>query len=171
MTSYELIEQYVEEGRWREAAGEAWHVSRRSASRAKSDGWAKTAREYAIKAGYPVEAVDAAIRRGDLYPLLMDEPQYSIVIVTRHAGAVKWLRQHGYIGEVLDHVDDPAQVRGKIIVGALPQHLAAVALELWTIDMPRLSQEQRGKDLSPEEMDAAGAQLHRYKVIDLGLKK
>lgn len=86
------------------------------------------------------------------------------VIVTRHAGAIEWLRQRGIEGEVIAQVASPEQIRGKVVVGALPLHLAAEAAEVVAIDMPRLSAEQRGKDLSPAEMDAAGATLSRYVV-------
>lgn len=171
VTSYELIERYISDGDWRKAAAEAWHISRRSASRAKRDRWETTAREYAIKAGYPAEAVDEAIGNDDLYTLLSQEPQSSVVIVTRHAGAVEWLRQKGYTGEVIDHIDSPSQVTGKIVIGNVPLHLAAVALQVWAINMLNLRPDQRGKDLSPTEMDNAGAEIHKYRVIDLGKKE
>jgi CRISPR-associated protein Csx16 len=90
------------------------------------------------------------------------------VIVSRHAGAIEWLRQRGIQGEVIAQVTSPEQVRGRVVVGALPLHLAAEAAEVVAIDMPRLSAEQRGRDLSPAEMDAAGAALSRYVVRRLG---
>ncbi|HOW77965.1 MAG TPA: CRISPR-associated protein Csx16 [Verrucomicrobiota bacterium] len=89
------------------------------------------------------------------------------IIVSRHTGAVEWLRQHGIVGEVLAQVTDPAQIAGRVVVGALPLHLAAVAVEVMAIDMPGLRADQRGKDLTPAEMDAAGASLGRYRVIRL----
>lgn len=85
------------------------------------------------------------------------------VIVTRHQGMVAWLERHGITGAVLSHVG-PADVQGKIVVGVLPLHLAALAYEIVTVDMPLLKPEQRGVDLTPEEMDEAGATLHRYVV-------
>ena len=86
-----------------------------------------------------------------------------VVIVTRHRGMVAWLAQRNITGTVLAHVG-PADVQGKIVVGALPLHLAALASEVVTVDMPLLKAEQRGVDLTPEEMDEAGAVLHRYVV-------
>lgn len=85
------------------------------------------------------------------------------IIITRHVGAVKWLAERGITGTVLAQAtaDD---VRGKIVIGALPLHLAAEAGEVWAIDLPGLMAEQRGKDLSPAEMDAAGATISRYRV-------
>ncbi len=86
-----------------------------------------------------------------------------MLIVTRHAGAVEWLRRRGIEGDVVAQVT-AEQVRGRIVVGILPLHLAAEAQEVIALDMPGLKPEQRGKDLTPEEMDAAGATLTRYVV-------
>jgi len=88
----------------------------------------------------------------------------SVVIVSRHSGAVEWLRQQGITGEVIPHVGDAAQIQGRIVVGALPLHLAAECAEVWAVDMPGLRPEQRGQDLTPSEMDAAGASITRYVV-------
>lgn len=86
------------------------------------------------------------------------------IIVTRHAGAVEWLARHGITGEVIPHVADPALIRGRVVIGALPLHLAAEAECIGSIDLPGLPPEKRGADLTPEEMDAAGAALHWYVV-------
>ena len=85
------------------------------------------------------------------------------VIVTRHAGLVEWLAQRGITGAVLTQVKR-SDIEGKIVVGALPLHLAALAAEVVAIDMPNLTAEQRGRDLTPAEMDEAGASLARYRV-------
>lgn len=85
------------------------------------------------------------------------------LIVSRHAGAVEWLRMRGITGPVVTHAT-PEDVRGRDVVGNLPLALAAEALTVTTIDLPDLPPEQRGKDLSPEEMDAAGACLATYQV-------
>ena len=89
--------------------------------------------------------------------------QTQTLIVTRHAGMVEWLRQNGYTGVVMPQVTQ-SDVRGKIVVGVLPLHLAALAAEIVTVDMPSLTSEQRGRDLTPAEMDAAGAAINRYVV-------
>jgi len=89
----------------------------------------------------------------------------AVVIVSRHSGAVEWLRRKGIVGEVIPHVSDPAQIAGKIVVGALPLHLAVEANEVWSIDMPHLSADLRGQDLTPEQMDAAGACINKYIVF------
>lgn len=91
-------------------------------------------------------------------------PSRGVVIVSRHAGAIAWLKSHGITGEVISHVTDPAQIAGKRVYGTLPLNLAAQAAEVVTIDMPRLPAEKRGVDLTPAEMDAYGARLTIYVV-------
>ena len=61
----------------------------------------------------------------------------------------------------------PDQVRGRVVYGVLPLHLAAESAEVWSIDLPGLRPEDRGRDLSPAEMDAAGATLRGYRVQSL----
>ena len=91
----------------------------------------------------------------------------NIVIITRHAGLVEWLKRRGIVGEVIAHAT-PEQVAGKFVYGALPLHLAALALGVATIDMPRLPAELRGQNLTPEQMDDAGATLAQYQVTRIG---
>lgn len=86
------------------------------------------------------------------------------IIVTRHEGAVEWLRtRHGVEGLVIAHAA-PDTVAGKIVYGILPLHLAALAAQVWSIDMPNLPAEFRGQELTPEQMDTAGACLTGYRV-------
>lgn len=87
-----------------------------------------------------------------------------VIIVSRHAGTIEWLRERGITGEVIAHVSDPSQVTGKIVVGNLPLHLAAQAFAVAAIDMPNLPAEKRGQDLTPNEMDEFGARLSVYRV-------
>ena len=87
-----------------------------------------------------------------------------VVIVTRHSGVIEWLAERGITGEVIAHITDPGQIAGKIVIGALPLHLAALAERVGSIDMPGLRADQRGQDLTPEEMDGAGAALSWYEV-------
>ena len=86
------------------------------------------------------------------------------VIVSRHSGAVEWLRSQGITGDVLTHVGNVAQIAGKRVVGALPLHLAVHAAAVGSIDMPALRPEQRGQDLTPAEMEAAGAAIQWYVI-------
>jgi len=88
------------------------------------------------------------------------------IIVTRHRGLVEWLSSRGIEGRVLTHATEE-DVSGKNVIGNLPLKLAAAANTVTTVEMPGLKPEQRGKDLSPEEMDAAGARLRAYKVTEV----
>ena len=89
------------------------------------------------------------------------------LIVARHPGVSKWLESQGIVGDSVEHVDNPEQVRNKNVVGVIPFYLAAEANEVYSIDIPDLPREMRGKDLTPEEMDKYGATLTRYKVTKL----
>lgn len=86
------------------------------------------------------------------------------LIVARHAGAVEWLNAHGVSGEVVSHISDPSILEGRIVVGILPLNLAAKAAEVWSVDLPNLAAEMRGKELTPVQMDEAGAVLRKYRV-------
>ncbi len=90
-------------------------------------------------------------------------PPPSILIVSKHKGAVEWLRQRGIKGEVISHatIDD---VQRRRVYGNLPLYLAPEAASVTIISLPDLRADQRGKDLSPEEMDAAGACLESFEV-------
>lgn len=88
------------------------------------------------------------------------------VIVSRHIGAVEWLSRQGIHGRVISHAT-PEDVVGKVVIGNLPLHLAALAEEVWAIDMPGLSSIQRGGELTADDMERAGARLRRYKVTAL----
>ena len=57
----------------------------------------------------------------------------------------------------------PADVRGKIVYGNLPLHLAAQAKEVHTIEFA--GQPPRGAEYGIREMEAAGARLAVYQVF------
>jgi len=89
------------------------------------------------------------------------------VIVTRHGAAVEWLRRKGITGKVIAQAT-LEDVKGKDVIGVLPYWLGSLANSVTEISMPNLTLEQRQKnaqgDMSPEEMDEAGAKLVRYVV-------
>jgi len=88
------------------------------------------------------------------------------LIISRHPGVVAWLAARGITGEVVAHAT-PDLVRGRDVIGVLPLALAAEAGTVTSIDLPGLQPEQRGRDLTPAEMDSAGAILRRYCVQSL----
>lgn len=85
------------------------------------------------------------------------------IIVSRHAGAVEWLRRQGIVGEVIASADAET-VRGRHVIGNLPMTLAAEAASVTIISMT-VPPEARGRDLTPEEMDEFGAKLKKFKVL------
>jgi putative CRISPR-associated protein (TIGR02620 family) len=90
------------------------------------------------------------------------------IIVSRHAGAVEWLRRHypelAEAPVVASAIPDA--VRGKIVVGNLPLSLAAEAAEVWAVEFTGTP--PRGAEYSADDMEAAGAVLRRYRVTALG---
>ena len=88
------------------------------------------------------------------------------LIVTRHRGLVHWLKEHGVEARVLAHATEE-DVRDQDVYGVLPLGLAAAARTVTTVDMPDLAPDQRGKDLMPSEMNAAGARLRIFRVTEL----
>ncbi|MEN2981536.1 MAG: CRISPR-associated protein Csx16 [Thermus sp.] len=75
------------------------------------------------------------------------------LVLTRHAGLVEYLQRHGVVGEevqVLEHAS-PGDVRGKVVAGIVPPHLAQEALAV--INPPPVNV-PRGQELSADEMEA-----------------
>ena len=89
------------------------------------------------------------------------------IVVTRHPGVLRWLELTWYeVGQdavVLAHVSED-DVRGQHVVGTLPCRLAALCASYAEIELPGLRPEQRGLELWPADMVAAGACLRRYRV-------
>lgn len=89
----------------------------------------------------------------------------SKVIVSRHPGLVQYLRHIGLVGEdvpCLSHAS-PDDVRGKIVYGVLPLHLAAAAHEVVEIPLD-IPAELRGKELTLEQMFQYAGEPYTYKV-------
>lgn len=139
------------------------HIGNSARKSSRSAAWAEAERAAEI-AGVGVRYEegsnfpDLELLEKDVRAALSDS-----IIVTRHAGLVAWLAERGITGEVKAQVG-PDDVRGKRVYGVLPLHLAAEAAEVVTVDMPLLKPEQRGQDLTPAQMDAAGAVMTAYSV-------
>lgn len=102
---------------------------------------------------------------GDLHDWAQLPP---VVVVTRHAGLVEFLRQLGILGEdtpVLAHVSH-TDVWGKTALGVLPLHLAAEA-EVVVEAQLELRPDQRGRELSAQEVAEAFRGLRAYRVTCL----
>ena len=149
-----------------EAAALAIRFASGCGSKAAAWDWAGAAGDAARQAGIALNPgraswPDLSAMTDQLAAAMKRGPE--TVIVSRHAGAVAWLAAQGITGDVIAQAT-PEDVRGKIVVGNLPLHLAALAVKIGSIDMPNLAAADRGRDLTPEEMDAAGARISWYKV-------
>ena len=150
MTDLELALECVEKSRRKASKSAAWAEAEQAARIAG----AGVAVHYQEGSNFPdLERLEKDVRAA------LDET----IIVTRHAGLVEWLAERGITGRVISQAT-PQDVRGKRVIGVLPLHLAAEAAEVVVVDMPRLRPEQRGQDLTPAEMDEAGAALTTYVV-------
>lgn len=89
-------------------------------------------------------------------------------LVTRHLGALEWMRHHGpAFDRHVDHLD-PAEVRsGDKVIGTLPVHLAAqvcargAAYLHLVLHMPQAA---RGQELSAQALSALGATLQPFDI-------
>ena len=92
------------------------------------------------------------------------------IIVTRHPGAVEFIQDAGFEGEVIEHFTPEMVEEGMIVVGVLPVHLIGEVLEKGGryvhVVMPQIPQEMRGHELTTEQMREYGATL--MEVADLG---
>ncbi len=93
----------------------------------------------------------------------------NVVILSRHSGVVEWLRKYGpemcVDARVISGNAIPQDVEGKVVIGVLPMHLAALADEVYVIEFSGTP--PRGKEYSLEEMESNGAYLARYTVLQI----
>ena len=84
------------------------------------------------------------------------------VIVTRHPALVQVLKELGHVGKVIEHAT-LADVQGKVVVGVLPMYLASQTTLFGEVSLT-LTANQRGKELSVEEVKAAMTTIQWYVV-------
>jgi CRISPR-associated protein Csx16 len=94
--------------------------------------------------------------------------------VTRHPGAIEWACRQGITATKLAHLDPSHIEAGDTVLGVLPVHLIAILnakgarylhLEL---DM---AEEDRGRELSADDLDRLGARLNEYRAWRVDNKK
>ena len=94
-----------------------------------------------------------------------------IRIITRHAGAIDWLRANGFAGEVVSHLAEDTISPGTIYIGVLPipmiQRILEAGSRFFLLVMPEISLAQRDREMTPAEMTAAGAKLVEVKRIEM----
>ncbi len=96
------------------------------------------------------------------------------VIVTRHPGAVEWLRAKGIAGRIVEHLtpDDIGELRrGDAVYGVLPLPLISLLLSrgvsFYLLALPEVPADLRGVELSPADMDRMGARMFMVRGLDL----
>lgn len=94
-----------------------------------------------------------------------------IIIVTRHAGAIAWLQAKGFAGDVVTHLTGETIQPGNTYIGVLPipiiQQILDVGSRFYLLVMPEVTLAQRDREMTPVEMDAAGARLVEVKRIEV----
>jgi len=95
-------------------------------------------------------------------------PGLTTYFVSRHVGAVDWLRQKGLsVDKVVAHLDPESAADGDLVLGTLPVNLAADVCERGcrymhlSLEVPA---ERRGTELTAADMDLFGARLEEYVV-------
>ena len=88
--------------------------------------------------------------------------------VSRHCGAIEWVRRQGLaVDRWIAHLD-PAEVRpGDTVIGALPVHLAAEVCwrgARYLHLRVAIPQESRGRELTARDLTAAGCTLVAFHV-------
>jgi CRISPR-associated protein Csx16 len=90
--------------------------------------------------------------------------------ITRHGGALDWIRSRMAVDVVLAHLDDTPLAIGDVVVGLLPAHMAA-RLNAQGVRYIHLSMELpaalRGVELSAAQMDACAARLTELHITEI----
>ena len=87
------------------------------------------------------------------------------IIITRHKGAVDWIKKHYPEFSAFEHLThaNKLDIQGNIIIGTLPVNLAVLSKEYWHLTM-NIPVEFRGKELTVEDMEIFGCSIYRYKI-------
>nr|BDI55091.1 MAG: CRISPR-Cas system-associated protein Csx16 [uncultured archaeon] len=95
-----------------------------------------------------------------------------IIIVSRHAGAINWLKKHYPKFSNLKHLThiSEEEIKDRIIIGTLPVNLAVLAKEYWHLSM-NVPLEMRGKELTVEDMENFNCKIENYKILKIGDNK
>jgi len=97
----------------------------------------------------------------------------NIYVVSRHNGLKEWLIKRGFVYacQVIGHINDEffdSLNEEDIVIGVLPPWAIArinqKGARFFAVELPNLPKEWRGKELTPEQMDAAGAEVREVRV-------
>ena len=84
------------------------------------------------------------------------------IIVTRHKALVEFLALKGITGEVVEHAT-AENVKGKIVYGVLPLHLAVLCERIVSVDLD-IPADKRGAELTLEDIKAYYKGMQSYSV-------
>lgn len=89
------------------------------------------------------------------------------ILVTRHKSLRDVLLERGVeVSEIKSHISSEDEIQDKSVVGILPLHLAARAKEV-CVPTLSLSPEDRGRELTYEELKKKLVDLRVYKVKEV----
>lgn len=95
----------------------------------------------------------------------------STIFVTRHAGAIEWARRQNLgTAQVVSHLVLAQVQPGDTVIGTLPVNLAAQVCAkgaaYWHLSL-ELTAEQRGLELSADDMTRLGARVQAFDIKPL----
>lgn len=87
------------------------------------------------------------------------------IIVSRHKGAVYWIKKHYPKFSKFDHLNhvNEDDIKGNIVIGTLPINLAVLAKEYWHLSM-KIPVEMRGKEFTIEDMENFNCKIEKYTI-------
>jgi len=96
------------------------------------------------------------------------------IIISRHQGAIEWLKKKGIGGEVKKHFS-PEDIKSiqpnDVVIGNFPLNLVKQLIDrgviVYLIYMPGMAYNERDNDLTPDEMDERGAKLVEIEKLKL----
>ena len=97
--------------------------------------------------------------------------EMTVFFVSRHAGAKDWLKDKCIDATIVEHLDLAGVHSGDVVIGTLPAHLAAqiCAIGARYVHLAlHIPPGDRGRELTPSEMQAFAASLDEYKVDRVG---
>lgn len=94
--------------------------------------------------------------------------------VSRHPGAIAWAHQTGFdVDHRVEHLLPEQVQEGDVVIGTLPINLASEVCERQARYLHMrldLARDDRGRELSVEDMQRCGARLEEYFVQKVGGK-
>jgi putative CRISPR-associated protein (TIGR02620 family) len=97
------------------------------------------------------------------------------IIVSRHGGAISWLKDHGIEGEVhpaWKNENASLLNKGDLVVGNLPLTMISKILDTGAtfglLNLPEVPLDKRGQELTPQELSQFGANVMKITSIEIG---